>query len=278
MGMAMIRRKKHFGDVDAADPRVGHLVADQFFEFFADAFRETLNPVGVQISEYNSSVRAILLLASCAICGAQTVNVYSEFAKIDASGKVTAPETPREILSPMLVRNGFTSFQVVIQAPAGKTWQLHIGLNPDNAVQVTMYRESGDTLAPATLPIDGEGTQVFWMDLWSAASAMVQRIKVEPELNIDNDWVIYPIEGRVVDAVVPAAASVSLAPMCGFQWGTIRSASSAAGMHARNAAQDSALAQQHQTDEFKKISVSCIKPVSDPERYLKIRDYLFGLR
>ena len=279
--MAMIWRKKDFGDVDEADPRVGHLITDQFFQLLADVFRETLRAVRVQLSEYNSRVKAILL-ACCAICGAQTVDVYSEFARIDTSGKVTSPETPREILSPMLVRNGFTSFQVVVHAPAGKRWQLHIGQNPENAVEVTMYRESGDELTPAALPIDGEGTQVLWMDLWSSASAKVQRIKVEPELNIDSDWVLYPIEGRVVDAVVPERpAGISEGPTCGLQWGTPRiyiAGQSVPGMHFRNATQDSALEQQHRSEEFNRLATDCTKPASDPERYLRIRDYLLSVR
>ena len=229
-------------------------------------------------------MRAILWLACCASCMAQSVSVYSEFAKINATGEVTAPETPREILSPMLVRNGFTSFQVVIQAAAGKSWELFVGLNPQNAVRVTLYRESGEALEPATLPLTGQGTQVLWMDVWTAGSAMVQRIKIEPELNIDDDWVIYPVEGRVMDAVVPEKAAAPVAAQgaaCGLQWGAPRTyvpAQSVAGMHSRNADQDSGLAQQHQTEELKKIAASCAEPASDPERYLKFRDYLFRLR
>jgi hypothetical protein len=56
--------------------------------------------------------------ATCLL--SQTLNVYSEFARIDMNGAVTAPDNPREILSPMLVRNGFTSFQVVIAAKPGE--------------------------------------------------------------------------------------------------------------------------------------------------------------
>ena len=67
---------------------------------------------------------------------------------------------------------------------------------------VTIYRESGDMLERVELPVDGDGTQIFWMDLWTAKDAPVRRIKVEPELKIDEDWVIYPMEGRVMDAVV----------------------------------------------------------------------------
>ena len=77
------------------------------------------------------------------ICGslwAQPVYVYSEFVTINAQGKVTVPARPREILSPAIVRNAFASFQVVIEAEASMPWFLHVGLNPEQAVQVTLYR------------------------------------------------------------------------------------------------------------------------------------------
>src|SRR5579872_6792101 len=88
---------------------------------------------------------------------AQPVQVYTEFAGLDASGKALAPETPREILSPALVRNGFTSFQVAITAERGEHWRLFIGQNPDNAVLVTMYREVGQRLEHVDLPAEGDG-------------------------------------------------------------------------------------------------------------------------
>src|SRR5262249_7059489 len=83
--------------------------------------------------------------------------------------------------------------------------------NPENAVKITLYREpearGGQPFPPSldvtSMPVDGEGTQVFWLDLWVEKDAPVRRIQVEPELLIDDDWVIYPIEGRVMDAAVP---------------------------------------------------------------------------
>lgn len=232
----------------------------------------------------------ILLLGLGVCCAAQTVSVYSEFAAISPAGEVTAPETPREILSPMLVRNGFTSFQVVVQAPAGKPWTLHIGQNPENAVRVAMYRENGNSLDPVTLPAESDGTKVFWMDLWTAGNASVQRIKVEPELNIDADWVVYPIEARVVDAVVPEIPSLArgLAPreamrglLCGVkaQAQVAGESPTTASLRARNAGQDIALASKHPLEELKRMFGSCDAAApQDPEWYLTIRDYLFRLR
>src|SRR5438105_5445871 len=129
-----------------------------------------------------------LLLMLAVAAAAQPLSVYSEFARIDAKGNVTLPESPREILSPAVARNAFTSFQVVVQAPENKSWWLYIGQNPENAVRVTLYRETEGKLEPEELPVLGKGAQVFWMDVWTDRSAPVERIKVEPQLNIDDDW------------------------------------------------------------------------------------------
>jgi hypothetical protein len=236
----------------------------------------------------------------------QPVFVYSDLARIDKSGTVTAPETPREILSPMVVRNGFTSFQVVVQAPSGKHWQLHVGQNPENAVSITMYHESGDALERVDLPIDSDGAQVFWMDVWTGKTAAVERIKIEPELKIDDDWVIYPMEGRVVDAVVQSEKP--LEPMLPA-WDSLRASVCYSGrllqlvssrsdtlpaMRSRNGQQDAILAKSYMVSDYlrKQFGVCDGAPAEDlnwyqqtrdyrpgdPESYLKVRDYLFRLR
>jgi len=235
--------------------------------------------------------RTILWAMLCALLfagavWAQPLSVYSEFARIDGSGEVTAPETPREILSPALVRNGFTSFQVVVQAPADRKWWLFVGQNPENAVKLTMYRESGDALEPVEFPRQSRGTEILWMDVWTAATTPVERIKIEPELRFndasDDDWMIYPIEARVVEARVPAPAlpagsylcplvatpsvSTPAPPMARFQF--------------RNAAQDFALAERVPKEELAKLLAFCDTPAPPrwSENYLRIRDYLFSLR
>jgi hypothetical protein len=252
-------------------------------------------------------VRVFVLLVLSAPVWAQPLMVYSDLARIDKSGTVTAPETPREILSPMVIRNGFTSFQLVVQAPPSKHWQVHVGQNPDNAVAITMYRESGDALERVELPVEGEGTQLFWMDLWTAKEAPVRRIKVEPELNIDDDWVVYPMEGRVEEAVVqsekpleptlPARDAVRFA-VC-FTGGVLDLPGSGPqyslpAIQFRNSQQDAILARIYGArDDLKRQFGVCdgAPPTDqswyrqirdyqpgDPEAYLKIRDYLFRLR
>jgi hypothetical protein len=212
---------------------------------------------------------------------AQPLSVYSEFAQINAAGEVTAPETPREILSPALVRNGFTSFQVVVQAPADRQWWLFVGQNPENAVKLTIYRESGDELEPVEVPRQSRGTEILWMDVWTAATTPVQRIKIEPELHFSDapneDWIIYPIEARVVEARVPTPALPPGSYLCPP---VATPAPPMARFQLRNAAQDFALAERVPKEELAKLLTFCDTPAPPrwSENYLRIRDYLFSLR
>lgn len=224
--------------------------------------------------------------------GAQPLSVYTELAQIDNKGKVIRPSMPREILSPTVVRNGFTSFQIIVDAPDTTSWQLFVAQNPENAVDVTLYRESGDRLEKVQAEA-GSGKQVFWMDLWAKRDAPVERIKVEPQLHINDDWVIYPIEVRIVDAIVPDApaggwpAGVASPEdlMRGFVCGSQIPAGSSgkeptvASLRFRNAQQDRALAAKASKAELQKRFGPCDAPVSDnPEAYFRIRDFLFRMK
>ena len=279
IGAAKIRRKLHLGHRCGADARVRHLIPDQLVEFFADRLGKAFDAVGIQISAYNSNVKLILMLAWAAAAWGQPLSVYSEFARIGSDGNVVAPETPREILSPALARNAFASFQVVIQAPAGTRSWLYVGQNPENAVKVTLYRESGDALQPVNLPYEADGTQALWMDVWVDRDAPVQRIKIEPELNIHDDWVIYPMEARVTDARVPddSKAGPMRTYLCG---GAVPSVTTdVARLRLRNSRQDAAIAGRVSKDELKKLYGACNAPAPEnPEWYLRIRDYLLQLR
>ncbi len=236
--------------------------------------------------------RLLLAIAyGAAAASAQEIRVFSEFAKLDASGNPVGSETPREILSPAIARNAFTSFQVVIQEPPGTRTILHIGQNPENAVQVTMYRREGDRLQPITLPYESTGTQILWMDVWVAKDAPVRRIKLEPQVYIREDWVLYPMEVRVRDVQVPDGAandtsvldpfSAMQAFLCGAPLAKpATEALTVRRVQYRNALQDVALARQalpSDREELKKRLGGC-KPgplPSDPEFYLKVRDYFF---
>ena len=229
---------------------------------------------------------APMLLLAAAASLAQPLRVYSEFAEINAQGEVAAPESPREILSPAIVRNGFTSFQIVVQAPKGAPFALYVGQNPAEAVKVTLYRKGGGRLEPVELPYQSDSTQVLWMDLWTDRDAPVRRVKIEPQLFINGDWVVYPMEARVVaasipdDAPVPKGAATPWEAMRNFLCG----GKPAGGPEAddprlRNVRQDLALAAKASKQELQNVFGACAAPPpSNPESYLRIRDYLWRLR
>lgn len=226
--------------------------------------------------------------------GAQPLMVYSEFARVDAKGKVTAPAMPREILSPALARNAWESFQIVVEPyDATMPWQLYVAQNPENAVEVTLYRESGDRLEKVAQPASGAGAQVFWIDIFTARTAPVERIKVEPQLHINDDWVIYPMEGRVMDALVPdppaggwptgiaAPGDVMRGFVCGTQFvpGTASKDPTPASLRFRNAQQDRALAAKAEKTALQERFGACEtpSPADNPEWYQRVRDFLFRL-
>jgi hypothetical protein len=232
---------------------------------------------------------AVFLLLLPAVWS-QPLRVYSEFAQIDATGRVTAPAEPREILSPAIARNAFSSFQVVVDVPQGTPYQLYVAQNPENAVEATLYREDGEKLERVEQPVSGNSTQIFWLDLWTARDAPVARIKVEPQLHVNNDWVTYPMEARVVSATAgnveraiggeTPPAEVMRIFLCNLpviDYGALRGVTIRA-MRLRNAFEDLTLAKLAPRAELQDIFGSCRKPIpSDPEWYLRIRDYLLRL-
>jgi hypothetical protein len=248
--------------------------------------------------EYNGSVKTLLLAAMWAPAISlwaqlpQPLMVYTELAKIDTKGRVTSPAFPREILSPAIVRNGFTSFQVVVDAPEGKLWELYVAQNPENAVAVTVFKVSGDRLEKVAQPVTGSGAQVFWLDLHAAAEAPLERIKVEPQLHLDDDWIIYPMEGRITERVVPNApangwptgTATPEAVLRGVVCGTAVPAGNAgpaptlAGLRFRNAQQDKALAVMLSKADLQQRFGACEAawPSDNPERYLRVRDLVWG--
>ena len=235
---------------------------------------------------------ALLLgLAGGFLCG-QSVQVYSEFAQLSDTGEVAAPENPREILSPAVARNAFSSFQVAIQVPRGVKFLVYIGQNPDNAAKVTLYRRAGGKLEPVVVPYEGESSQVLWMDLWVEGNAPVRRVKIEPQIGIGGDWLTYPMEVRVSEKVVvgtlPAGPAITdpfeamRAFLCGGEARPLRGIPAGADLRFRNARQDTALAagsSEALRDELKKTLGGCSAPApADPEFYLRLRDLLLRTR
>jgi len=152
-----------------------------------------------------------------------------------------------------------------------------------------LYRRRADKLEPLELPYSGESSQVLWMDLWVDAQAPVRRLKIEPQVGINGDWITYPMEVRVMEAVVPALAftkevaspfEVMRAFLCGTKVRPLAGRVPAgADLLFRNAQQDVALAAAGSMplrDEMKKAMGGCnASAPADPEFYLHLRDYLF---
>jgi hypothetical protein len=222
------------------------------------------------------------------LLSAQPVSVYTDLAEIGTDGNVIAPDSPREILSPAIPRNGFASFQIAVQVPEGKEFELHMGLNPEKAVKVTLYRrgENG-VLEQVKLPYEGKSTQVFWLDLWADKTDPVRRIKVEPQVLIDDDWVIYPMEVRVRELTIPdqgPRVSGLRTYLCtskkdsGLEDGMLVNI---AALRARNEMQEVRLAAtgtDKDREELRKLIGGCnanAKAPANPEWYLQVRDYFY---
>ena len=232
---------------------------------------------------------ALLLGLAAASLLAQSVQVYSEFAQLNDAGEVVAPENPREVLSPAVPRNAFSSFQLAIQVPHGVKFLVYIGQNPDNAAKVTLYRRDGGKLVPIVVPYEGVSSEVLWMDLWVDANAPVRRVKIEPQIGIGGDWVPYPMEVRVMEARIPdqpapgPGVALSFEVMRAFLCGTKMPPPASrvpigAELLFRNAQQDVALAAASSVAlraELKQAMGGCgATPPADPEFYLRLRDLL----
>ncbi|HZT38726.1 MAG TPA: hypothetical protein VFA28_12590 [Bryobacteraceae bacterium] len=179
----------------------------------------------------HSVLLAALAIAAPARC--HDIRVYSEFTRTDPRGNIVRADRGaalREILSPAIPRNAFSGFHVVVTGNAGDSFTLHVGQNPANAVQITLFRENyvrfanewiPDGLTRVDLPytsklgseIPGQTAQAFWMDLWVGQDAPVRRIKVEPDVFIDGRWIRYPMEVRVVEATAPSTPPAAVGPL-----------------------------------------------------------------
>ena len=170
--------------------------------------------------------RAALLLLLAGPVPAQSLRVLSEFQRVDPFGEVVAADRtpqPREILSPGVARNAFASFQIAATVPERTPFFLFVQTNPPDIFQISLYEElyvktgAGwipDALQPAKVPAFGalpylpspipkQTTLSYWLDLWVPADASVQRVRLEVLMKIGSGWVMYPMEVRVLPAVVP---------------------------------------------------------------------------
>ncbi len=130
--------------------------------------------------------------------GLLEVRVMSEFA---------AAAGGREILSPALVRNGWSRFHLLLTGAAGTRYRLDIAQNPEDAAQVRLRRGAEAVDLPLAGQLPETGRELFQLEFWLAADAPVRRIKLEPQVFTDaSGWIVYPMEGRVVVAQIPRGA------------------------------------------------------------------------
>ncbi len=271
---------------------------------------------------------AIVAVFACLPCIGQKLFVYSELTRIDPFGKVVTQDRgpePRHILSPGIPRNATSSLRVVVWLEKPSAFSLDIAQNPENAVKPTLYKEVfekhgdnwvPDKLQPVTIPynggpsdfpIPGQTSVTFWLDMTVSRTAPVDRVKVEPQLwaAAVNDWVIYPMEVRIMEPVIEdvRAASAMVPPvtepadaavrgplkqaLCGEKEPAGPGLLTARHLVRRNAAQHLSLASSRAeiTALLSKLSASpavqglcsagVTKSVAGPEWYLRFRDNLF---
>jgi hypothetical protein len=124
------------------------------------------------------------------------VQVVSEFANGPGG---------REILSPALVRNGWSRFRLMIRGPAATSFELDIAQNPEGAARTALFRDGKPVDLPVRSLIPASGTALFTVEFWINGDAPVRRIKLEPQVYTEaSKWIVYPMEGRVVERAVPA--------------------------------------------------------------------------
>ena len=233
---------------------------------------------------------ALLAIAVPLTLGAQSLQVYSEFQRVDPYGEILPIDRarqPREILSPAVARNAFASFQIVVTAPPNTNYFLYVVTNPGDQFRITLYKEQfvntalgwiPDALEPMRLPcfgtmpdaevdIPGQTTRTYLLDVWVPPETLVRRVRLEVLLKTGG-WMVAPMEVRVVAARVPQAPDVA-APVSGVTdrsdaavWGPVDhylfKFPEPAETHSltlrdiirRNAAQDMALAQSIESARY----------------------------
>ena len=157
---------------------------------------------------------------------AQSLRVLSEFQRVDPFGDVVPVDRtpqPREILSPGVARNAFASFHIVASTPDREPFFIYVQTNPPDAFQISLYKElyvkteAGwipdvlepmkqpifDTLPYFPMPIAGQTTSSYWMDIWVPADTPIQRVRLEVMMKVGRGWLMYPLEVRVMPAVAP---------------------------------------------------------------------------
>jgi hypothetical protein len=187
------------------------------------------------LARLNRLTAILLPLGFAAVAGAQTLDIYSEFQRVDPFGNVVAADralAQREILSPAVVRNGFASFHVVVSVPPKESYFLFVGTNPPNACRYTLYREHFAKTENGWIPdaltetprlpdwgvmpdpddhVEGQTARLYLLDVWIPPDADTKGFRLELQLK-SALWVIRPMEVRVLAARVPDLTDLPDAP------------------------------------------------------------------
>ncbi len=164
-------------------------------------------------------ILALLAAASSALC-AQNLRIYSEFVRVGPDGSVVAADQnarPREIISPAVLKNSHLTLRVVVEAPQDTPYYLHLGQNPEDLLEMSLYQEQyqqigeawfPDRLDKVTLPhgaklSNGQNIQSYILDVFVPPKTPMTRIRLEIQLNVGSGWTIYPLEVRVRDRSGP---------------------------------------------------------------------------
>lgn len=162
----------------------------------------------------------VLLGLLCATVNGQSVRLYSEFQRVGPDGEIVAADRgikPREVISPAAPKNAYVTFRVVVEAPPDQTYYLHLGQNPEDLIEFTLYQEQyqqegeawvPDKLTKVTLPhgaklSEGQKAQTYLLDVFIPPKTPMTRIRIEVQLNVGERWIIYPLELRVRDRTGP---------------------------------------------------------------------------
>ncbi len=174
----------------------------------------------------------IALTACLSPSQAQSIQIFSEFQRIDPFGNILAIDrspSPREIVSPATARNSYVSFHVAVSVPPGQTYFLYTQVNPPGIVTVHLYKEQflnsiPDALTPANSPsfgaipdvqsgVPGQTTRDYLLDIYTPPNAEVgRRVRVEVLLKYGT-WYVVPFELRIMDATVQVPPDASPAPL-----------------------------------------------------------------
>ncbi len=247
-----------------------------------------------------------LLALWAAELSAQTLSArfISEFRRVGADGEIVAADaigTPREIISPALIRNGYTSFHLVVTGPPGASFMLYIASNPDRVLRPVLHRVTGaDRLEQLkglndSGKFNDKGVSLYWLDLWTPGPTPVRRIRIEAQLNMGQDFVITPLELRVLAGTVPSQAAPTVTArrpghaaasafalfdqtLCGVPGEARAPAGEALSILTkimRNAGQDMLLARKLGAAADTKSWCGQSADRTNPESYLRIRDAIW---